>query len=71
MIKGNNAVLATLNRYDYCWNKPIDLVDKNGREPDYTAIGESIGNAITSLGETIGNAAGEVGEAIGNATEDI
>lgn len=34
VIKGNNADLTTLNQYIYCRNKPIDLVDKNGKEPD-------------------------------------
>ena len=34
MINGKQIIPYTLNKYIYCWNKPIDLVDINGKEPD-------------------------------------
>ncbi|MBO5032996.1 MAG: DUF4280 domain-containing protein [Lachnospiraceae bacterium] len=33
IIKGNGAIPQNLNRYGYCWNNPILLVDLNGLYP--------------------------------------
>lgn len=32
-IKGHIAAPYTMNHYNYCWNRPLDLVDLNGMEP--------------------------------------
>ena len=32
-IKGHIAVPYTMNHYNYCWNRPMDLVDLNGMWP--------------------------------------
>lgn len=35
VIRGNGAVPKTLNRYIYCWNQPLNFVDRNGKEGYY------------------------------------
>ena len=32
VIRGNGVVPGTLNRYGYCFNSPLDLVDYNGKD---------------------------------------
>ncbi|MGF6366592.1 RHS repeat-associated protein [Aequitasia blattaphilus] len=34
VIKGNGVYPVTMNHYAYCWNRPMDLVDRDGRMPD-------------------------------------
>ena len=34
-IKGHIAVPYTMNHYNYCWNRPMDLVDLNGMWPQF------------------------------------
>ena len=50
-IKGHIAVPYTMNHYNYCWNRPMDLVDLNGMWPTLKDIGEG----INSVGEFIYN----------------
>ena len=50
-IKGHIAVPYTMNHYNYCWNRPMDLVDLNGMWPSLKDIGEG----INSVGEFIYN----------------
>ncbi len=38
VIKGNGAYPETLNHYGYCWNNPVVLVDRDGREPELPQI---------------------------------
>ena len=41
-IRGHIAVPYTMNHYNYCWNRPMDLVDLNGmwpQLPDYLIEG--------------------------------
>lgn len=33
MVRGNNALTQTLNRYVYCWNQPLEFADMNGKFP--------------------------------------
>ena len=33
LVQGNISMPGTLNRYHYCLNKPMDMVDINGRNP--------------------------------------
>lgn len=35
VIRGNGAVPKTLNRYIYCWNQPLNFVDRNGKDGYY------------------------------------
>lgn len=37
VLQGNGAVPETMNRYSYCWNSPLGLVDLDGLYPGYTA----------------------------------
>ena len=40
VLKGFIVAPYTLNGYGYCWNKPVSLVDLNGREPGEWTPGE-------------------------------
>ena len=35
ILKGHIAVPYTMNHYNYCWNRPMDLVDLNGKFPSW------------------------------------
>ena len=35
LLKGHIAVPYTMNHYNYCWNRPMDLVDLNGKFPSW------------------------------------
>ena len=37
-IKGYIAAPYTMNHYGYCWNRPLDLVDLNGMDPNAGVI---------------------------------
>ena len=39
-IKGHIAAPYTMNHYNYCWNRPLDLVDLNGMEPVMNIVDE-------------------------------
>lgn len=39
-IKGHIAAPYTMNHYNYCWNRPLDLVDLNGMEPVINIVDE-------------------------------
>ena len=52
-IKGHIAVPYTMNHYNYCWNRPMDLVDLNGMWPSLKDIGEGIKSAANSVGEFV------------------
>ena len=42
-IKGHIAVPYTMNHYNYCWNRPMDLVDLNGMWPTAGVTSELFG----------------------------
>lgn len=42
----------TLNHYGYCWNNPVDFVDRDGNLPT-VVIGAVIGLAAGALGEVV------------------
>lgn len=35
IMRGHIAVPFTMNHYSYCWNRPMDLVDLNGKFPSW------------------------------------
>ncbi|MBN2920145.1 MAG: hypothetical protein JTJ28_11135, partial [Lactobacillus sp.] len=39
-IKGHIAAPYTMNHYNYCWNRPLDLVDLNGMAPVMNIVDE-------------------------------
>ena len=47
-LKGHIAVPYTMNHYNYCWNRPMDLVDLNGMWPSLKDIGKGIKNMASS-----------------------
>ena len=73
-IKGHIAVPYTMNHYNYCWNRPMDLVDLNGMTPTGPVAGVTASNmdalngnsgSTPSAGAISGSFAPEVGNLIG------
>lgn len=46
IIKGSAAYPETLNAYGYCWGNPVNYVDRDGREPQYTKDGRAAHQAL-------------------------
>jgi len=44
IIKGSIVYPETINRYAYCWNAPMDLVDLNGKAPRNSQGGKNFVN---------------------------
>ena len=42
-LKGHIAVPYTMNHYNYCWNRPMDLVDLNGMWPTAGVTSDLVG----------------------------
>ena len=53
IMKGHIAVPFTMNHYNYCWNRPLDLVDLNGMWPSLSDIGKGIKDAVSSAVDTV------------------
>ncbi len=45
-MKGNAAYPETLNAYGYCWGNPVNYVDRDGRESQYTKDGRAAHQAL-------------------------
>ncbi|MEE1100315.1 MAG: RHS repeat-associated core domain-containing protein, partial [Agathobacter sp.] len=52
-IKGHIAVPYTMNHYNYCWNRPVDLVDLNGMWPSLSDIGKGIKKTAGKAGKFV------------------
>ena len=52
-LKGHIAVPYTMNHYNYCWNRPMDLVDLNGMWPTAGVTSDLVGrlNPVESTEE--------------------
>lgn len=57
-LKGHIAVPYTMNHYNYCWNRPMDLVDLNGMWSSLKDIGKGIKNAAVELWDSSNNILG-------------
>jgi RHS repeat-associated protein len=56
IVKGFVKVPITLNQYTYCWNRPITLVDLDGKIPFILNIVQSVAiDAARDVLETVGN----------------
>ena len=51
-VRGFVILPYTLNHYGYCWNNPVDFVDRDGNLPT-VVIGAVIGLAAGALGEVV------------------
>lgn len=49
IIKGIQAAPYTMNEYSYCWNRPLNFVDRDGAFPGYADIQNSVNNGIGAL----------------------
>lgn len=52
-IKGHIAAPYTMNHYNYCWNRPLDLVDLNGMWPSLSDIKDGIVGTVKKAGKWI------------------
>ena len=57
-LKGHIAVPYTMNHYNYCWNRPMDLVDLNGMWPKWV---ETTVKAVTVVATVVAVGAVVVG----------
>ena len=58
-LKGHIAVPYTMNHYSYCWNRPMDLVDLNGKFPSLRDL-KKFWNKYIYGEETIGSSTNTV-----------
>ena len=58
-LKGHIAVPYTMNHYNYCWNRPMDLVDLNGKFPSWRDL-KKFWNKYIYGEETIGSSTNTV-----------
>ena len=72
VIKGHIAVPYTMNHYNYCWNRPMDLVDLNGMTPENLTAGVTAYN-MDALNGNSGStpSAGVTNKLIDYATEGV
>ena len=70
-IKGHIAVPYTMNHYNYCWNRPMDLVDLNGMWPSWKDIGEGIKSTLSSVAETVSYTAQSAVEGIKETASNV
>ena len=70
-IKGHIAVPYTMNHYNYCWNRPMDLVDLNGMWPSWKDIGEGIKSTLSSVAETVSDTAQSAVEGIKETASNV
>lgn len=49
MVKGNVVNLLGLNRYTYCYNKPSEFIDQNGKWPSWSDLGNFITEHIINI----------------------
>ena len=59
LLKGHIAVPYTMNHYNYCWNRPMDLVDLNGKFPSWRDL-KKFWNKYIYGEETIGSSTNTV-----------
>ena len=59
ILKGHIAVPYTMNHYSYCWNRPMDLVDLNGKFPSWRDL-KKFWNKYIYGEETIGSSTNTV-----------
>ena len=64
-IKGHIAVPYTMNHYNYCWNRPMDLVDLNGMWPSLSDIGKGAEKLASSVADKVSKAADKVSSVTG------
>ena len=55
IMRGHIAVPYTMNHYNYCWNRPMDLVDLNGMWPSWSDIGNGIKKTVGKIATGINN----------------
>ena len=70
-IKGHIAVPYTMNHYNYCWNRPMDLVDLNGMWPSLSDIGKGAEKLASSAADKVSKAADKVSDVAKDAAQGI
>ena len=64
-VKGFIDSPITINRYDYCWNNPIGIVDRDGN------FGEFIANAVDKAAETVSNGISTVSSTVVSTAKTV
>ena len=71
LIAGFMDLPFSMNRYSYCFNTPMLLVDLDGAWPSLSDIGKGIKKGIEDVGNAINKGIQNVGDAIGRVDEWI
>ncbi len=53
IVKGFASYPMTLNPYSYCWNQPMNLVDRDGAWPSWDGIGDLCSDVVDTAGDVV------------------
>ncbi len=67
IITGFKDIPFTMNRYTYCYNNPVLLVDRNGMFPSP----ETITDTLSEWKDTVDNTLDEWGDAVADGVDSI
>ena len=70
-VKGIKSSPYTINEYTYCWNRPLNFVDKNGAFPSLKEIRDGFCDVCEDVGDWLGDTVNSAGEYISYGTEKV
>lgn len=68
MVKGIQSAPYTLNEYSYCWNRPLNFVDRDGAFPSVSDMLDALSDAGDAAGDWLGDTVNSFGREISDAT---
>lgn len=67
-IRGIQAAPYTLNEYSYCWNRPLNFVDRDGAFPSWSDVQDWVSDSADAVGAWVGDTVNSAGEVLSDAT---
>ncbi len=78
IVPGFKDMPFTMNRYTYCYNNPVLLVDRNGMFPSLETVtdtlsdwGDSVSNTLDDWGDAFADGVDSIAEASADVVEDV
>ncbi len=68
IIRGIQTAPYTLNEYTYCWNRPLNFVDRDGAFPSLSDVQEWVSEAGDAIGNWVGDTVNSIGDGISDVT---
>ena len=68
IIRGIQAAPYTLNEYSYCWNRPLNFVDRDGAFPSWADVQDWVNDSADAVGAWVGDTVNSIGDGISSAT---